>query len=107
MSRVVFIRADGVEREVDVPLGMSLMDGARQAGVEGIEGDCGGNLSCATCHVYVEEDRLSQLNSMATMEDEMLEVVCSERRPTSRLSCQLVMSRELDGVRVTIPASQY
>jgi 2Fe-2S ferredoxin len=83
------------------------MQTARHAGVAGIEGDCGGNLSCATCHVLVDEARLHQLPPMAPMESEMLDTVSTGRQPNSRLSCQLMVSDAIDGIRIHIPERQY
>jgi ferredoxin, 2Fe-2S len=107
MANVKFIHPNGKERDVRIDLGASLMEGARQVGLSGIEGECGGNMSCATCHVYVDEEWLDKLGAIDTMEDEILEGTASPRRSTSRLSCQLTMSEAVDGIRIYIPETQY
>jgi ferredoxin, 2Fe-2S len=107
MANVKFIYPNGREQHVQIDPGDSLMEGARRVGVSGIEGECGGNMSCATCHVYVDDEWLDKLDSIDTMEDEILEGAASPRRSTSRLSCQLTMSEALDGIRIYIPETQY
>jgi ferredoxin, 2Fe-2S len=107
MPRITFVKCNGTENEVVGDAGRSVMESARLGGVDGIEGDCGGNLSCATCHVYVDEQWMDKLDAMAAMENELLDVVASERKANSRLSCQLILSDALDGMRVSIPEAQY
>jgi ferredoxin, 2Fe-2S len=107
MPRLIFVTHDGCEHVVESAVGSSVMQTARHAGVAGIEGDCGGNLSCATCHVLVDEARLHQVPPIAPMEDEMLDMVSTGRQPNSRLSCQLVVSDGMDGIRIRIPDRQY
>ena len=75
-------------------------------GVDGIVAECGGSCMCATCHVYVREDQLAKAPSMEADEDAMLEGTASPRRPNSRLSCQLVVSPEMDGLVVDLPETQ-
>ncbi len=99
--------ATGAERTVEAQPGQSLMQAAIAANVPGIEGDCGGLLTCATCHVYVREPWLAQLQPMVADEDSMLDFAAAERRPTSRLSCQIRLTPELDGLVVDLPKSQY
>ncbi len=82
------------------------MQGATLNGIDGIEGECGGSCSCATCHVYVDEAWASKLPAMAEAEDEMLDCAESERKGNSRLSCQIKMSEELDGLVVYLPEKQ-
>lgn len=82
------------------------MQAAIAHGVEGIVAECGGSAMCATCHVYVNESDLPRAPEMKAEEDEMLEFTASPREPTSRLSCQLVMTPELDGIVVHLPPEQ-
>jgi ferredoxin, 2Fe-2S len=91
----------------DVKIGQSLMQGATHAGIEGIAADCGGSLSCATCHVYVDEAWLDKLPAPSADELSMLELTAAERLPNSRLSCQLMATEALDGLRITLPPTQY
>jgi 2Fe-2S ferredoxin len=106
MARVIYIDHDGTRREVEADEGASVMATAVQNNVPGIEGECGGCLSCATCHVYVAPAWTGRLPAMEADEDALLEGVTAERRPESRLSCQIVLEPELDGLEVLIPESQ-
>jgi ferredoxin, 2Fe-2S len=106
MAWITYIAADGKESRVDVRNGNSLMLGAVQNNVYGIDGECGGCLSCATCHVYLDPEWQDRVPAADEMESEMLEQVAAERRPTSRLSCQIHASPELDGMRVFMPETQ-
>ena len=83
------------------------MRAALNEGLEGMVGECGGGLACATCHCYVEEDWADRLPAPAQTELDMLECTASERRPSSRLSCQIIASDALDGLVVHLPAAQY
>lgn len=108
MPTVNYLDPSGKNHEVEVPHGQSLMEGAVRHGVPGMLGECGGNLSCATCHVYVEaawSDAVGACES-GSLEDEMLDNVSSERLPTSRLSCQVHMGSRIEGVVVRIAPSQ-
>jgi ferredoxin, 2Fe-2S len=106
MPEVVYVLKDGSERKVDVKEGTSVMLGALLNNVPGIEAECGGACSCATCHVYVDESFLAKLPPMQADEDEMLTGTAAERRPNSRLSCQIPMCDELAGLRVAMPERQ-
>ncbi|MCB1753935.1 MAG: 2Fe-2S iron-sulfur cluster binding domain-containing protein [Gammaproteobacteria bacterium] len=106
MPVVVYRQPDGVEKEIEVRLGQSLMEAAVQNNVDGIEAECGGSCMCATCHIYVDEAFLDKLLPVDELEDEMLESTHSERRANSRLSCQLLMTEALDGMHVELPPSQ-
>lgn len=86
--------------------GSSLMETAVKHGVPGIVAECGGACSCATCHVYVDQEFATQVGGADDWEDEMLEEAVAPRRPTSRLSCQIKLSEELDGLSVTIAPEQ-
>ena len=87
--------------------GQSLMQAAVAANVAGIEADCGGMMTCATCHVYVREAFLAKLPDMSSEEDSMLDFAASPRRANSRLSCQIPLSEALDGLTVDLPESQH
>lgn len=106
MPRVVYVLRDGSERCVEVPEGTSVMLGAIQNNIPGIEAECGGCCSCATCHVYVEEAHLGRLPPPDAGESEMLTGVAAERRTNSRLSCQITMAAALDGLVVRMPERQ-
>lgn len=106
MTKVNLTSADGTDRIIEVPTGESLMRGAVNNLVSGIVGECGGQLMCATCHVYVDGEFLDALPPVSEDEDAMLDTTASPRLPNSRLSCQLVMNDELDGLHVTLPEGQ-
>lgn len=106
MAKVTFIEHHGLEQVVEIPAGWTLMQGAVQHGVAGIEGECGGSCACATCHCYVDEAYLDALPPLGETEDEMLDCAASERRSNSRLSCQIKMSDALDGIVVRLPEAQ-
>lgn len=106
MAKVNFIQPDGVSKEVDVPAGRSLMEVAVQNDVMGIDAECGGACMCATCHVYVDEAYVAKLTDADELEGEMLDSTSSERKPNSRLCCQINMLEELDGIIIEIPPTQ-
>jgi ferredoxin, 2Fe-2S len=106
LCKVTFIHPDNTREELGVEVGTSIMQAAAAHGIEGIVAECGGSAMCATCHVYVDEADLARAPEMQPEEDEMLEFTASPRRETSRLSCQLVMTPELDGIVVHLPGSQ-
>ena len=105
MPKVTVIQTDGSVSEVDAVAGDSVMETAIDHDVRGIVAECGGACSCATCHVYVAEDWLDKLPAPDPLEDGMLDCVI-DRRPNSRLSCQIRLSDEIDGITVTVPESQ-
>jgi ferredoxin, 2Fe-2S len=107
MPKVIYQSHDGSLREVDVPAGTTVMQGAVKNRVDGIIAECGGNCMCATCHVYVDAKFLALLEPVSDTEDAMLESTACERLPNSRLSCQLKMTAALDGLLVVLPESQY
>ncbi|MFM6999561.1 MAG: 2Fe-2S iron-sulfur cluster-binding protein [Limnohabitans sp.] len=92
---------------LQVQPGQSLMQAAVDANLDGIQADCGGLLTCATCHVVVHSDWLSKLPPVSSDEDGMLAFTAQAREPGSRLSCQIMLTPELDGLQVTLPESQY
>jgi 2Fe-2S ferredoxin len=106
MVEIVFIEPSGNKLPVDVTEGWSLMQAATAAGVDGILGECGGSCACATCHCYVDESRLGDLPAPTESELGMLDNVTAERRPNSRLACQIKASAALEGVVIVLPESQ-
>jgi 2Fe-2S ferredoxin len=104
MAQVHWVLADGRRISDDVAAGSNLMDAAQFAGVPGIEGECGGNLSCATCHVLVDPAWLPHCPPMDEVEDAMLDAVTTPRQSNSRLSCQLIAEANLDGLVLRVPA---
>ena len=106
MASITYIAAGGAASSVDVAPGTSLMMGAIQNNINGIDAECGGCLSCATCHVYVDPRWLDRLPAPDDMESEMLDAVAAERRPTSRLSCQVIVTPDFEGMQVQLPEMQ-
>ena len=106
MPRVTYISQDKKATTLDIAIGTSVMQAAVFNGVDGIVAECGGSCMCATCHVYVREDLLALTPAMQPDEDAMLDGTASPRRPNSRLSCQLVVSPEMDGLVVYLPETQ-
>jgi len=105
---VNYMEANGNRHSIDVPMGENVMRGALYNGVEGIVGECGGGLSCATCHVYVDDawtERVGGPSSEA--EEQLLENASSHVLPSSRLGCQVLVTGELDGLVVHLPESQF
>lgn len=100
---IIFVSPDGTERRVAAREGMNVMAAATSNGIAGIVGECGGNAMCATCHIYVSDDRLPPLSDE---EDELLEGTADERTSESRLGCQIKMTSEFDGLRVRLPERQ-
>jgi ferredoxin, 2Fe-2S len=99
--------ADGTPHPISGRVGRSLMQAAVDAGIDGIAADCGGSLTCATCHVIVDAAWLAQLPPRSGDEDAMLEMTAHPRQPGSRLSCQIRLSDELDGLAAQLPPTQY
>ncbi len=106
MPKVTFVAHDGVTKTVEEPDGASIMQAAQNAGIGGIVAECGGSMMCATCHVYVRDPWLAKLPDMTATESEMLTMTVSERRASSRLSCQIVLGAALDGITVDLPEKQ-
>ena len=105
MAKITFITSNAEPYEVDVQNGLTVMEGAVQNDVPGIDADCGGGMACATCHVYVNEDWIDKLPAKEDGEEDMLDMAF-EPKSTSRLSCQITVSDELDGLIVNIPTKQ-
>lgn len=106
MVQITYIEADGTEYTVDVPLGSTVMAGAREHDVEGIVAECGGNLACGTCQVYVDERWWSMTGTPSDLEEATMEIR-DDPAPNKRLSCQLRVTEELDGLVVRLPLSQF
>lgn len=106
MVQITLIQPSGASSQLDVPEGWSLMQAAVKNGIDGIVAECGGSCVCATCHVYVQQERFAELPPPGEDELELLDEVKAERRPNSRLSCQIKAAPELNGLIVTIPECQ-
>ncbi len=105
MAKITYIGPDGTRYEVEAENGSTVMENAISNGVPGIEAECGGACACATCHVYVGEEWREKTGEPEPMEEDMLDFAY-ELKPNSRLSCQIKVSDELDGLVVTVPAKQ-
>ena len=106
MAKITYIEFGGAEHVVDVPDGENLMEGALSNGVPGIDGDCGGNAACATCHCYVDEAWLAATGARTESETAMLELA-DGLMPNSRLACQIIASGAVDGMVVRLPETQH
>ena len=106
MPDITFIHPDGTEQGLEAPDGVSVMQVAGGAGIAGIVAECGGSAMCATCHVYVDPAWIDKLPAALPNELEMLECTASERRPESRLSCQIKLDASLNGLIVRLPERQ-
>src|SRR5213080_839479 len=106
MPSIIFIHPDGNRQQIEASLGESAMQAATRHDVNGILAECGGNAMCATCHVYVDEDWLARLPSMSDDEDALLDGTAAERRANSRLSCQIKLGADLDGLILRLPERQ-
>ncbi len=105
MTKVNFIGPDGESRAIEINDGVSAMEGAVMSGIDGIDADCGGQLSCATCHVHVDADWLARLAPPSGDEDDLLGFAVG-RDERSRLSCQIIIAPELDGLVLHVPETQ-
>jgi len=105
MPKIIYVNSNGNKNEIDVENGLSVMEGAVQNNIPGIDADCGGGMACATCHVYVKEEWLNKLNKAEDAEKDMIDMAF-EPKKNSRLSCQIIVSDELDGLIVTTPLKQ-
>lgn len=106
MPRVTFVDSDQVSTTMYVDAGTTIMDASMEAGMDGIRADCAGNLMCATCHVYVDHEWMGLLNNCEPEEDMLLDETCSPRTDGSRLSCQVRVTEDLDGITVRFPEEQ-
>ena len=105
MPKITYIEHNGKSHTIDVANGLSVMEGAVQNNIPGIDADCGGGMACATCHVYVKEEWFDKLPKKEDGEDDMIDMAY-EPNKFSRLSCQLTISDQLEGLVVTLPAKQ-
>ena len=105
MPKIIYKDNQGNSKTIEVEKGLSVMEGAIQNNIPGIDADCGGSMACATCHVYVEEKWLNKLPKADEGEVDMIDMAF-EPKKNSRLSCQLIVSDELDGLEVTTPEKQ-
>ena len=105
MAKIIYITHNDEKHTVEVQNGLTVMEGAVQNDIPGIDADCGGGMACATCHVYVEEKWLNKLPKAEDAEVDMIDMAF-EPKKNSRLSCQLIVSDELNGLTVTTPSKQ-
>ena len=105
MPKITYVSHDGKKKIVEVPTGLTVMEGALQNNIIGIDADCGGSMACATCHVYVSETWFNKMDKAHDAEQDMLDMAY-EPKTNSRLSCQIIVSNELDGLEVTTPVKQ-
>jgi 2Fe-2S ferredoxin len=105
MPKITYIEYSGKEHHVEMPLGYTIMEGAVKNSIPGIDADCGGSCACATCHVYVDENYLSKIPAAQEAEKDMLDFV-NDPNNTSRLSCQIIITNDLDGIIVRMPKKQ-
>ena len=105
MPKITYIENNGKTHTIDVAKGLSVMEGAVQNNISGIDADCGGGMACATCHVYVKEEWFDKLPKKEDGEEDMLDMAY-EPKKNSRLSCQLTVSEELEGLVVKLPEKQ-
>ena len=105
MAKITYIENNGTSHTVDVAEGLTVMEGAVQNNIPGIDADCGGGMACATCHVYVKDDWFNKINKKSEGEDDMIDQAY-EPKKSSRLSCQIQESPEIDGLEVHLPGKQ-
>ena len=106
MPRITFVTTDGHRKSIDVPEGETLMRAAIDNQVDAILGECGGACCCATCHVYFDAESMARLPPVSDMESQLLAFTAAARQPGSRLACQLVADRHIDGLIVQLPQTQ-
>jgi 2Fe-2S ferredoxin len=106
MAKITYVEHNGTEHVVEVATGLTVMEGARDNNIPGIEADCGGACACSTCHVYVDAAWVEELPAKDDMEEDMLDFAYKPDPATSRLTCQIKVSDALDGLRVKMPEKQ-
>lgn len=106
MAKITYIEHNGTEHVIDVRPGLTVMEGARDNGVPGIEADCGGACACSTCHVYVAQDWVGKLPGKDPMEEDMLDFAWEPDPERSRLTCQIKVTDDMDGLVVHLPEKQ-
>jgi len=106
MAKITYVEHNGTEHVVDVANGLTVMEGARDNNIPGIEADCGGACACSTCHVYVDPDWVEKVPAKDDIEEDMLDFAFEPDPATSRLTCQIKVTDALDGLRVKMPEKQ-
>lgn len=106
MPRITYVQPDGAEVDIDVEVGKSVMQGALENAIKGIVAECGGELACATCHCYVDDEWIDNVGPAGVIEEQMLDCAASSKKVGSRLSCQIAVNDTLDGLVVHLPATQ-
>ena len=105
MAKITYVEHSGKPHTIQIQNGLTVMEGAVQNNIPGIDADCGGSMACATCHVYVKEGWFNKLPKKEDGEEDMLDMAY-EPRKISRLSCQLIVSDELEGLVINLPVKQ-
>jgi len=105
MTKITYVENNGKEHTVDVQNGLTVMEGAVQNDIPGIDADCGGSMACATCHVYVKDDWYNKLDEKSEGEDDMIDQAYDPKK-NSRLSCQITVSDKIEGLIVHLPEKQ-
>ena len=105
MPKITYIEHNGTSHQIDVANGLTVMEGAVQNNIPGIDADCGGSMACATCHVYVKEDWFNRIPKKENGEEDMIDMAY-EPNKFSRLSCQITVSDEIEGLVVKLPKKQ-
>ena len=105
MPKITYIEQNGDLQTIEVQSGLTVMEGAVQNNIPGIDADCGGSMACATCHVYVEDSWLNKIPKAEDAEQDMIDMAYKPNK-NSRLSCQIVVTDEIDGLKVTTPEKQ-
>ena len=105
MAKITYIENNGKSHSVEVAEGLTVMEGAVQNNIPGIDADCGGGMACATCHVYVKDEWFDKINKKSEGEDDMIDQAY-EPKKSSRLSCQIQVSSDIDGLEVHLPEKQ-
>ena len=106
MAKIPYVEHNGTEHTVDVANGLTVMEGARDNNIPGIDADCGGACACSTCHAYIAPDWVEKLPAMEAMEEDMLDFAYQPDPARSRLTCQLKVTDEMDGLVVNLPEKQ-
>ena len=106
MAKITYIEHNGTEHVIDVPAGMTVMEGARDNNVPGIDADCGGACACSTCHAYIDPAWVEKIPPKEAMEEDMLDFAWQPNAETSRLTCQIKVTEDMDGLIVRLPEKQ-
>ncbi len=106
MVKIIYVEHGGTKHEIEVEPGLTVMEGARDNNIPGIEADCGGACACSTCHAYIDEAWVDRLPKIDEMEEDMLDFAWQPNPRTSRLTCQVKVSEDMDGLIVQLPEKQ-